>query len=206
MRMAQTVKTAEPRGTRPNRARGGFTLVELLATMAILLLVGSIAATGIPVAQKAYTVAVDMSNAQILLSTCATSLRDELSVADPSTVVVGSPAADADEQSYVRFTSLETGYDTQVKYDANRGLYVQEAPAGETAGTLVSTTPLVPGKAAVGAQGALDAKIAQIAFDSASGVFTVKGLEVTRKDGSAIGDAAIAELKVKTIADPEGAA
>ena len=188
------------------RARGGFTLVELIATMAVLLLVGSVVATGVPVAQQAYTNAVDASNAQLLLSTCATSLRDRLAVADPATIETSTPAADASEKTYVTFESMETGLLTQIKSSADQGLFVQEAPTAEASEALVSKTPLVPGKAAIGARESLVVRIEGISYDSANGVFTVRGLEVVRGDGSSLGGALVDELKVKTIAGPVGAA
>ena len=56
----------------------GFTLAETLITVIILLLVSVIVATGIPSAKNAYERVVVSSNAQVLLSTAITALRDEL--------------------------------------------------------------------------------------------------------------------------------
>ena len=59
----------------------GFTLGEVMATTIILLLATSIIAAGLPLAQRAYYDVVDTANAEVLLSTTVTALRDELSMA-----------------------------------------------------------------------------------------------------------------------------
>lgn len=61
--------------------RSGFTLSETLMAILILLMVSSIVAAGIPVAANAYSKVVMASNAQLLLSTTMTNLRDELGTA-----------------------------------------------------------------------------------------------------------------------------
>ena len=61
--------------------RAGFTLAETLIAILILLMVSSVVAGGVPAASNAYYKAVDGANAQVLLSTAATALRDELATA-----------------------------------------------------------------------------------------------------------------------------
>ena len=61
--------------------RKDFTLAETLAAILILLMVTGIAAVGIPVAAEAYAKMVTSANAQVLLSTTMTRLRDELGTA-----------------------------------------------------------------------------------------------------------------------------
>ncbi len=63
------------------RNRGGFTLAETLLAVTILLLVSAIVATGMPAAKNAYEKVVLASNAEVLLSTAASALRDELGTA-----------------------------------------------------------------------------------------------------------------------------
>ncbi len=63
------------------RSRKGFTLAETLLAVLILLMVSSIVATGVPAAKNAYEKVVLGANAQILLSTSLTALRDELGTA-----------------------------------------------------------------------------------------------------------------------------
>ena len=58
--------------------RKGFTLAETLLAVLIMLLVSTIVVTGIPAAKNAYEKVIIGANAQVLLSTAATSLRGEL--------------------------------------------------------------------------------------------------------------------------------
>ena len=68
-------------GKKKLKNRGGFTLAETLLAVAILLLVSAIVATGMPAAKNAYEKVVLASNAEVLLSTAASALRDELGTA-----------------------------------------------------------------------------------------------------------------------------
>ena len=59
----------------------GFTIAEMLVAIIILLMVSSIVAAGIPVAREAYEKIVLTSNAEVLMSTAITALRNELGTA-----------------------------------------------------------------------------------------------------------------------------
>lgn len=61
--------------------KSGVTLAETLIAIVILLMVVAIVAAGIPVAVNAYDEIVTSANAQVLLSTTMTRLRDELCTA-----------------------------------------------------------------------------------------------------------------------------
>ena len=61
--------------------QSGFTLAETLLAVMILLLVSTIVATGVPAAQNAYEKVIVGANAQTMLSTAITALRDELGTA-----------------------------------------------------------------------------------------------------------------------------
>lgn len=66
------------------KSKSGFTLAETLIAILILLMVSAIVAGAIPAASTVYTKTVDAANAQILLSTTITVLRDQLGTAtDP---------------------------------------------------------------------------------------------------------------------------
>ena len=56
----------------------GFTLSEVLVAMLILLMVTAIVAAGIPAATNAYDKIMKASNAQMVLSSTITKLRDEI--------------------------------------------------------------------------------------------------------------------------------
>ena len=63
------------------KQQNGFSLAEMLVAVLILLMVSAVVAGGVPAASNAYSKAVDAANAQVLLSTAATALRDELGTA-----------------------------------------------------------------------------------------------------------------------------
>ncbi len=68
------------------KTKRGFSLAETLMTVLILLLVSSVVAAGIPAAVSAYTKVIDAANAQTMLSTAVSSLRNELSTAKDVTI------------------------------------------------------------------------------------------------------------------------
>lgn len=61
--------------------RSGFSLSETLIAILILLMVSAIVAGALPTASSVFTKTVDTANAQILMSTAITVLRDELGTA-----------------------------------------------------------------------------------------------------------------------------
>ena len=63
------------------KSKSGFTLAETLLAVLILLLVSVIVANGIPVAKNVYNNVIVGANAQMLLSTAVTALRNELGTA-----------------------------------------------------------------------------------------------------------------------------
>ena len=60
------------------KCEAGFSLAETLIAILILLLVSSIVAAALPTASNVYMKTVDAANAQVLLSTVMTELRNEL--------------------------------------------------------------------------------------------------------------------------------
>lgn len=62
-------------------SRRGFSLTELLAAILILSMVSSVVAGGIPVAKDAYEKITLSANAQVLLSTAISALRNQLCTA-----------------------------------------------------------------------------------------------------------------------------
>ena len=63
------------------KRKSGFTLAETLLAVLILLLVSGIVATGVPAAKNVYENVVIGANAQALLSTTVSALKDELGTA-----------------------------------------------------------------------------------------------------------------------------
>ena len=109
------------------RGQRGFSLAETLLAVLILLLVSVIVATGMPAAKNAYERVVVASNAQALLSTAATSLRNELGTAwnviiDDSTVKTNAHTAG----SSVTYNSANTGGLSKIALDEDTGITLQE--------------------------------------------------------------------------------
>lgn len=106
---------------------GGFTLTELMATMVILLLVAGIVAAGIPAAARAYVKVVDAANAQVLLSTTMTVLRDELGQA--TKVNVASTTTGEGDGAVTEYTITyrggNTGSETVLENGTN-GIVIRE--------------------------------------------------------------------------------
>lgn len=109
------------------RSQNGFTLAETLLAVLILLLVSVIVATGMPAAKNAYEKVVVASNAQALLSTAATSLRNELGTAwnviiddDTAKTIAGTAG------SSITYYSANTGGLSKIDQDADTGITLQE--------------------------------------------------------------------------------
>lgn len=81
----------------------GMTVLETLMSMFILLMVTAVVATGIPAAVQAYSKVLDSANAQLLISTAMTKLRDQLEAADE---IVVSQELDDDDIPYGELTII----------------------------------------------------------------------------------------------------
>ena len=109
------------------RSQNGFTLAETMLAVLILLLVSVIVATGMPAAKNAYEKIVVASNAQALLSTAATSLRNELGTAwnviiDDDTAITKA----GKEGTFVTYNSANTGGLSKIAIAPDIGITLQE--------------------------------------------------------------------------------
>ena len=96
----------------------GFTLVEMLTAILILLMVSSVVAAGIPAAINAYEKVVIASNAEVLLSTTITALRNELGTADEVTVLNADGSnADPAPGEGISYRSSATGAKAKLHLD-----------------------------------------------------------------------------------------
>lgn len=144
--------------------RRGFTITEMLIVLLILMMVTMLLAAGIPLASRAYKKVVDASNAQLLLSTTMTELRDELSFASDVSVsggVISFKAADGSSSTI------------SCKPD---GIYLHEHIEFDTDGSYDRL--LVSDKAATSGLAASWSSVS-----CSGGVVTVNGLSVS-KDGT----------------------
>lgn len=99
------------------KSNRGFTLAETLLAVLILLLVSTIVATGMPAAKSAYEKIVVAANAQVLLSTTATALRDELGTAWDVKL---------DDSTTVSYNSSDTGAKSKIYLKDDGKIYIQE--------------------------------------------------------------------------------
>ena len=152
------------------RAKAGFTLVETLMALIILVIMTGIVAMGIPVAFDTYSKAVDGSNAQVLLSTTTAELRNEFSMAQDCQVKDGTLYYLTGDGYWA---SLENTSDGIMKH-----VYAGREP-GET--ELTEKAHLLVSRAAQ-----TDVLLVKFADSGgitfSNGVFTVTGLQVVRKN------------------------
>lgn len=199
-----------------NRGNSGFTLVELLVTIAIMLLATMIVAAGVPAAHRAYVAAVDSSNAQLLLSTTTERLRDELSVAKSgidcpddygaseasfsATYGEGTNALTVSVTPYVSFVSYETNRKTVIGNTEAYGICIVEEVSSEwRAMPLVSVTSAQGASASLRTQfehGQSDASKPRIEF--IDGVFTIHSLAVLNNGGK-VDNASVDDLKIRVV-------
>lgn len=81
----------------------GMTVLETLMSMFILMMVTAVVAAGIPAAVQAYSKVLDSANAQLLISTAMTKLRDQLEAADE---IVVSQELDDDDNPFGELTII----------------------------------------------------------------------------------------------------
>ncbi len=172
-------------------SRGGFSLVELLVATLILLMVSSVVAGGIPVARDAYNKVTVSANAQVLLSTAITSLRNELGTASDVSV-------DTSDDTTITYTSAKTGAIAKIYLGAEdeegpdvimvqdyTAYSTDDSSAGDGERQLVSSAA---------ATDDLYVIYESVAYDEEDGVVTFTGLEV-KQDGDTASDQARAELE-----------
>lgn len=121
------------------RKKAGFTLAETLLAMMLLLIASALLATGIPVAFNAYKKVTLTAEANVLISTTMTELRDKLAFSENISV--------DDSKKIITFTS-NNGRDYSLKFDATvNGLYVNDLTENdynpESGGTYISDSHLL---------------------------------------------------------------
>ncbi len=87
--------------------RRGFSITELLVAILILSMVSSVVAGGIPVAKEAYEKITLSANAQVMLSTTISALRNELCTASDVTIWDSSnnPVTEGSDGVVIRYYS-----------------------------------------------------------------------------------------------------
>lgn len=182
------------------RSVKGFSLAETFLAILILLLVSSIVVAGIPTAANAYYKVVEAANAQVLLSTTMTVLRDELGTAKNVTI----------DGTAISYTTSGGGRVQMVNGEdaaASAGDGGGAVPAGTTGGTSKdgilkragdASVPLVS-KAA--ANKSLHTKYDSVSY--ADGVVTFTNLSVVKDSNEGSVLAAIDSFQIRVLVDTQ---
>lgn len=187
----------------------GFTLIELLMTVLILTLVSMMLVSVLPAAFSAYASTVDTSNADSMLSTVTMRLREELSVADPTTVVASSSQAaskplSTNSDCILKFKSMDTGRWVYITNETD-GIYVWQSIDEDESGVMPDNaykSSLVPLKTGAGVgETLLIARFADsnTAVGYSAGVFTLGKIVVTQSNGNELITLEQGKMKVRTI-------
>lgn len=178
------------------RANRGFTMVETLLSLMILVIFTGIVAMGVPSAISAYTKAVDGSNAQVLLTTASSVLRDELGMAQD----VDYNASTKEVQHYVtgagHWASIDktgSGKTARIQKHVYLGTLDSLSEATGSPTSIVSDATMTD---------SLGITYESITYDPGQGIFTVKGLEVLDASGNTIasvGDGTSDEFKIRQL-------
>lgn len=152
----------------------GFSIAELLVAILILLMVSSIVATGIPVAREAYQKVILASNADVLLSTTISTLRNELGTAQDVKVVGGttityySPTRGASSKIYLEGNAVmfQRYYFDPTEYTMGEGVVPSEE-------NLITEAAMSDG---------LYVKYDSVVKPDKDGIMKIEGLAVYRQD------------------------
>ena len=160
------------------KKRKGFSLAETLIAILILLMVSSIVAAAVPTASKVYVKTVDAANAQVLLSTVMTELRNELSdatIESPKDGAEGTTTTITYKNGnggYRELSLVSTGNIEQM------GILLTIRKLDPATGQITASTDkrmLVNSTAATG-----DLVVSYTGASFANGVLTFTGLSVTK--------------------------
>ena len=156
------------------KERAGFTLAEMLLATLILLLGSSIVVAGIPAAKNAYEKVVLGSNAQILLSTTAAALRDELGTAWDVKAGEGE----------LRYFSADTGTVSRLYIENNMIMLQEYAGLEDIDGNKTGRVrPLISEAAATSD---LYVTYGSVSYDGQNGIVKFSDLKVCRSSNDAV--------------------
>ena len=163
------------------KSESGFTLAETLLAVLIMLMVSAIMATGIPSVKKAYEKVVLASNAEVLLSTTISTLRNELGTAQDVKTLEASTGETAgtvityyngtrgaSSKLYVGSRGEENKKIMFQRYFSEKGYSVSYPPA-----------PLVSSKTST-----QDLYVTYTSVAYSEGIVTFTGLSVNRASGT----------------------
>ena len=186
--------------------RQGFSLAETLLAVMILLMVSAVVAAGIPAAKNAYENVVLASNAEVLLSTAVSSLRNELGMAqdvkssDAKTLTYYNAARGSSSKLYVGSASSGAAGGSDDEEDAPSAvqqILLQRYYSEDGMSKDYPAAPLVSAKTATQD---LYVTYESVAFNN--GIVTFSGLSVDRESG-AEGLASRPSLSIRVFSESE---
>ncbi len=185
----------------------GFTLAETLLATLILLMVSAIVATGVPVAKNAYEKVVLASNADVLLSTTISSLRNELgSAQDVEKVESESGTSESGEEgsteegeagTILTYYNATRGASSKLYVDStdHQGIMFQRYYSKDGLSKSYEASRLVSAETSTG-----DLYVTYDSVEYEDGIITFNNLSVNRESG-AEGLAKRDTLSIRVISD-----
>ena len=146
------------------RKNRGFTLAETLLAVMIVLLVSGIVASGVPIAVNVYHRITDAANANVLLSTTMTELRDKLALATKINV------PDSKQLTFKGNDGRSYKLSFERKSDSVTGLYLKDEANDDYSRLLVSNAAAAKN---------LCADFEKVSYDG--GILKFEGLKIYRK-------------------------
>ena len=177
--------------THKKNNRKGFSLTELLAAVLILSMVSAVVAGGIPVAKDAYEKITLSANAQVLLSTAISTLRNELSTASEIRFVDKENKPDPNGEYLEYYNSSIKNYCTIDNDNTNKDAYLTwySRSSSKIRRRLVSSGKL---------DDELYVVFSSIAYND--GIITITGLRVVNSNSSKV----YAKMREQGNADNDG--
>lgn len=163
------------------RETRAFTLAEALVAVIILLLVTVVVAGGIPAAASAYNNVVLASNAEMLLSTTASRLRNELSTAKDITVDEDNNCIQYYNEVFGSYSKIYLG-DANAN-DAASDIMYQRYAADTDIGNVGADAVRLMSAVSSDSDKDLHVRFDSVGYNSTNGVVFFKGLAVTTSDG-----------------------
>lgn len=154
------------RTKRKLHSRDGFTLAESLIAILILLMMSAIVAAGIPMAKRAYDKITVSANAQVLLSTTITVLRDELGTAQEVVVDTNNNTVTYYDSNNSSFSMISKNDTQGVMLEQNIGVYLTGTGARPIVSTERATKNMYVKYQSVTPQMNLENKVKSVTFNN----------------------------------------
>ena len=169
----------EERIRRKLHSNKAFTLAETLLAVLILLMVSTIVATGIPVARNAYEKVVLASNAEVLLSTTISTLRNELGTAQ--TIETPEPASEGSAKpgTVITYYNAARGAFSKIYVDTDEKIMLQRYFSKDGLGATNDAVQMISSKTSTA-----DLYVTYGSATYSNGIITFSNLSVNRENGT----------------------